>query len=199
MKKLIQTIKSLKLKQILTVFLAGFLLVISTACSQGTVDPDNAAQTGGREYTNTAKRAGSDTYDDYDAGQSFKGGINGYSDNLRSDGDTQAKVKALIDSAERRQEDNLGDYAKEIGDRATDKVDEATSKIPKAIEDRREAAAKDIEKRTKTLQKNLDNAPDEARKIYEGAVDTAQDAVEDATKATKKTTKQIKDNFEDLT
>lgn len=199
MKKLIQTIKSLKLKQILTVFLAGSLLVISTACNQATVDPDNAAQTGGKEYTNTAKRAGSDTYDDYDANQSFEGGMNGYSDNLRSDGETQAKVKALIDSAESRQEDNLGDYVKKVGDRTTDKLDEYTDKIPQALEDRRKDAAKDIEKRTKTLQKNLDNVPDEARKIYEGAVDTAEDAVEDATKATKKTTKQLKDNFEDLT
>ena len=194
MRKLIQSIKSLKLKQILTVFLAGSFLVISTACSDG-----NVAQAGGKAYTDNAKRAMSDTYDDYDANQSFKGGMNGYNDDRRYDGDTAAKVKALVDSAESRQEDNLGDYVKQVGDRATDKIDEYSDKVPQALEDRRQEAAKDIKKRTKTLQKNLDNAPDEARKVFEGAVDTAQDAVEDATKATKKTTKQIKDNFEDLT
>ena len=194
MRKLIQRIKSFKLKQLLTVFIAGSLLLISTACSDG-----NVAQAGGKAYTDNAKRAMSDTYDDYDANQSFKGGMNGYNDDRRYDGDTAAKVKALVDSAESRQEDNLGDYVKNIGDRATDKVDEYSDKIPEALEDRRQEAAKDIKKRTKTLQKNLDNAPDEARKIFEGAVDTAQDAVEDATKATKKTTKNIKDNFEDLT
>ena len=194
MRKLIQSIKSLKLKQILTVFLAGSFLVISTACSDG-----NVAQAGGKAYTDNAKRAMSDTYDDYDANQSFKGGMNGYNDDRRYDGDTAAKVKALVDSAESRQEDNLGDYVKQVGDRTTNKIDEYSDKVPQALEDRRQEAAKDIKKRTKTLQKNLDNAPDEARKVLEGAVDTAQDAVEDATKATKKTTKQIKDNFEDLT
>ena len=194
MRKLIQSIKSLKLKQILTVFLAGSFLVISTACSDG-----NVAQAGGKAYTDNAKRAMSDTYDDYDANQSFKGGMNGYNDDRRYDGDTAAKVKALVDSAESRQEDNLGDYVKQVGDRTTNKIDEYSDKVPQALEDRRQEAAKDIKKRTKTLQKNLDNAPDEARKVFEGAVDTAQDAVEDATKATKKTTKQIKDNFEDLT
>ena len=52
MRKLIQVIKSIKLRQILTVFLVSSLLIVSTACSQG-----NVAKGG---------RPASDTYDKYD-------------------------------------------------------------------------------------------------------------------------------------
>ena len=83
-------IKSINIRQILTVFLAGCLLVISTACSQG-----NMAQAGGKAYTETAKRAMSDTYDDYDANQDFQGGMNGYNDDRRYNAETAAKAKAF--------------------------------------------------------------------------------------------------------
>lgn len=101
MQNLIQIIKSINIRQVLTVFLAGCLLVFSTACSQG-----NIAQAGGQAYTETAKRAMSDTYDDYDANQDFKGGMNGYNDDRRYNAETAAKAKALVDTARSRQKDN---------------------------------------------------------------------------------------------
>ena len=146
MQKLIQIIRSINLKQVLTVFLAGCLLTLSTACSQ-----DNVAQAGGKAYTETAKRAMSDTYDDYDANQGFKGGMNGYNDDRRYDSETATKAKTLVDTAKRRQADNLGEFT------------------------------------------------DNVKEVFDEATDTAQNALDDAAKATKKTTKNIKGNFEDLT
>ncbi|HHP7232782.1 MAG TPA: DUF6658 family protein [Xenococcaceae cyanobacterium] len=175
MKKLFQIIKSLRLKQILAVFLAGSLLVISTACSKG-----NVAQAGGRAYTETGKRAMSDTYDDYDANQSFKGGINGYNDDPRYNAETAAKTKALVDQAKARQKDNLGDYADNITDRAGDKINQAKKDVPRTLQANTERAAKDIQKRTETLKENVGNAPGEAKKVFDEAVDTAQNAVDDA-------------------
>ena len=194
MEKLIKIIKSIKLKQVLTVFLAGSLLIISTACSKG-----NVAQAGGREYTETSKRAMSDTYDDYDANQSFKGGMNGYNDDRRYDSGTAAKTKTLIDTAKRRQGDDLGDYADQITDRAGDKIEQAQREIPRKLKGNLDSAAEYIDEKSDKLQDNLSKVPGESKKVFNQAVDNAQNAAEDLTKATDKNTKNVKGNFEDLT
>ncbi|MBE9190078.1 hypothetical protein IQ230_06825 [Gloeocapsopsis crepidinum LEGE 06123] len=66
MNRLVETIKKLKLRQILTVLLAGILVVFSTACSPGDVrgaNPDNpAVQAGG---ANNPYKGGGDAYTDY--------------------------------------------------------------------------------------------------------------------------------------
>ncbi|MGF1589270.1 MAG: DUF6658 family protein [Pleurocapsa sp.] len=194
MEKLIKIIKSIKLKQVLTVFLAGSLLIISTACSKG-----NVAQAGGREYTETSKRAMSDTYDDYDANQSFKGGMNGYNDDRRYDSGTAAKTKTLIDTAKRRQGDDLGDYAEQITDRAGNKIEQAQREIPRRVKGNLDNAAEYIDEKSDKLQDNLSKVPGESKKVFNQAVDNAQNAAEDLTKTTDKTTRNVKSNFEDLT
>ena len=197
MKTLIKIIRSIKLKQILTVFLAGSLLVISTACNQG-----NVAQEGGREYTETAKRAMSDTYDDYDADQNFKGGINGYNDDRRYDAETAAKAQTLIDTAKRRQADSLGEFTDDVLDRSVlneDVNEKATKAFTNKLERNKDKALEYVDEKSDKLQRNLEKVPGKTKEVVKGAADTAQDAVEDASRATKKTTKNIKENFEDLT
>lgn len=194
MQNLIQTIKFIKIRQVLTVFLAGCLLIISTACSQG-----NIAQSGGKAYTETAKRAMSDTYNDYDANQDFKGGMNGYNDDRRYDAETAAKTKALVDNdarvRNRQQEADLGDYAEEITDRA-EKVSKDASRTLQANQ---EKAVNYIQDKSENLKNNLSEVPGEAKKVFDEATDTAQNAIIDADRASKRTAKEIKDNFEDLT
>jgi hypothetical protein len=194
MKKLIKILNSIKIKQVLTVLMAGCLLVISTACSDG-----NVAQKGGKAYTETAKRAMSDTYDKYDANQSFKGGMNGYNDDPRYDAKTAAKTKKLIDQAKSRQKDNLGEYASDVTERAGKQIKEAQKDVPRALQSRKEDAVQDIQKRTNTLQKNLRNVPDETRKVFDEATDTAKNAIDDATGAAQRTVKELKGNIQDLT
>lgn len=197
MNKLIQVIKSFRLNQILTVFLAGSLLVISTACSQG-----NMAQAGGKADTDTAKRAMSDTYDDYDANQPFVGGMNGYNDDRRYDARTTSKAKALVETAKSRQLGNSGNYFEDISDRAQDKLDEATdniSDIPQSLQAKKDEAVENIQQRANMLKENVKNAPDEARQVFDEATDTAQNAVEDAVRSTKNRTQDIKENIRDLT
>lgn len=197
MKTLIKIIKSIKLKQILTVFLAASLLVVSTACNRG-----NVAQAGGREYTENAKRAMSDTYDDYDADQKFKGGMNGYNDDRRYDSETAAKAQTLIDTAKRRKADDLGEFTDNVLERSVlneDVNEKATKAFTNKLERNKDKAVDYVDNKSDKLQRNLERVPGETKEVVEGAVDTAQDAVEDATRATKKTTKNIKENFEDLT
>lgn len=66
MKKLVGTIKKLRLRQILTIFLAGVLLVFSTACNPGDArgaNPNNpAVQAGG---ANNPYKGGGDAYTKY--------------------------------------------------------------------------------------------------------------------------------------
>ena len=204
MKTLIKIIKSFRLRQVLTVFLAGCLLLISTACNQGTAAraDGNKAQAGGREYTEAGKRAGSDTYDDYDSELPFKGGINGYDDDRRYDSETSAKARTLIDTAKRRQADDLGEYTDNVLERSVlngDVDERATEAFSNKLERNKDKALNYVDDKSDKLGRNLKRVPGETKEVFEGAVDTAQDAAEDAAKAAKTNTQRVKGNFEDLT
>jgi ElaB/YqjD/DUF883 family membrane-anchored ribosome-binding protein len=193
MKKLIQTIKSIKLRQVLTVFLVGSLFIISTACSNG-----NVPQAEAKLDSNTTTKAMSDTYDQYDSNQPFKGGMNRYNDDPRYDTKAGADRKGLVDRAKSRQTDNVGEYFSNIGDRAGDNLEKAKRELPRALEDRKEDTAQDLQRRTSTLKQNLKNAPNEARNVFEGAKDTAKNALDDATGAAQRNKNEIQGNVEDL-
>ena len=198
MKKLIKIIKSLKLKQILTVFLAGSLIAISTACS----NDGNVAQAGGKTYTDNAKRAMSDTYDDYDANQNFKGGINGYDDDRRYDSETAGKAQTLIDTAKRRKADDLGEYTDNVLERSVlngDVDEKATESFSDKLERNKDKASNYIDNKSDKLQRNLERVPGETKEVLDKAADTAQDAAQDASRAAEKNTNRVKNNFEDLT
>lgn len=200
MKRLIKILKSFRLRQVLTVFLAGLMLMITTACNQ---DSGNVAQTKGREYTETGKRAGSDTYDDYDANQSLKGGMNGYNDDRRYDSETAAKAQTLIDTAKRRKADDLGEFTDDVLERSVlneDVNEKATKAFTRKLENNKDKALEYVDEKSDKLKRNLEKLPGETKEVLDEAGNTAQNAVEDATKATKKTTKEIKNNFdEDVT
>ena len=184
MKTLIKIIKSIRLRQVLTVFLAGCLLLISTACNQGTVAKadDNAAQAGGREYTETAKRAGSDTYDQYDSELPFKGGINGYPDDRRYDNETAAKTQTLIDTAKRRKADDLGEYTDNVLERSVvnpDVDERAVDAFSDKLERNKDKAVDYVDKKSDKLGRNLERLPGETKKVIEEAGDTAKQAIDD--------------------
>ena len=196
MNNIIRVIKSIKIKQVLTVFLVTGLLFVSTACNKG-----NVAQAGGQAYTEVGKRAMSDTYDDYDANQNLKGGMNGYNDDRRYDSGTAAKAKELIDTAKRRKADNLGEFTEDVLDRSVlngDVNEKATKAFSNKVERNKDKALEYVDEKSDKLGRNLKRVPGETKEVVEGAADTARDAAADAAKATKKTTKNIKDNFEDL-
>ncbi len=200
MKNVIRAIRSINFRQILTVFLAGCLLVISTACSQ-----DNVAKTGTTAQTGTtakmeASRLASDTYDKYDANQDYKGGINAYNDDRRYNEKTAAKAQELVDTAKRRQADDLGDYVDNVKERAINEktTKKATAGISRKLEENKDNALEYIDDKSDKLQRNLSKVPGGAKDVFDEATDTAQGAVKDATKATKTTTNDIKENFKDL-
>jgi F0F1-type ATP synthase membrane subunit b/b' len=201
MRNIIQSLKSIKIKQVLTAFLVGCLLLISTACSQDSVaKTGNKAEVAGKNVMSKDydRGAASDTYDRYDANQQYKGGMNSYNDDRRYDSGTAAKAKTLVDTAKRRQVDNLGDYVDNVGDRAKSTVKEAKRDIPRTLKDNKEDAVDYVQNKSNKLQRNLSKVPGGAKDVFDEATDTAQNAINDANKATKKNTQEIKDNFEDL-
>lgn len=195
MKSLYQFIKNIKLKRILTVLLASSLLVISTACSSNDVAQAKSA----------AVAANANTYDKYDREESYKGGMNGYNDDrrYRSGNDSNSsKVRELIDTAERRKADNLGEFGDNVIERSVGNEsvnDRAINKFSNKLDRNKDKAAEYIDNKSDKLGRNIQKLPGQAKNAVEGAVDTAQDAAQDAANATKGTAKNIKGNFKDLT
>jgi uncharacterized protein YjbJ (UPF0337 family) len=178
MGSIIKTIKSINIRQILTVFLAGCLLVISTACSRGDI-----AQTGGRTYTDkaeTAERATSNTYDKYDANQSYKGGMNRYNDDPRYDAGTAAKTKALIDTSRSRQTNDVGEYVEDVSDRAGNNLRQAKRDVPRNIQGNTEKAVDYVQDKSGNLKDNLSKVPGQAQEVFDDAKGNAKNAVKDA-------------------
>lgn len=202
MRNIVQFIKSINIKQVLTVFTAGCLLVISTACSQ-----DGAAKIGTKaEVTkstmskNYDRGATSDTYDKYDANQNYKGGINSYNDDRRYDSDAgvAGKAKTLVDTAKRRQVDNVGDLVDNVTDRAKSTAKDAKREVPRTLKDNTEDAVDYVQDKSGKLQRNLSKVPGGVKDVVDEVTSSAQDVLNDASKATRKTAKDIKGNFEDL-
>jgi len=188
MEKLIKSIKNIKIKQVFAALtISCLLLVTTTACSQSPTTEADATQT-------------SRGYDKYDANQEYKGGMNGYDDDNRYDGETAGKVKGLIDTANKRKADSLGEFVDNVGDRAINEetTERALGKFSDKLERNKDKAEQYIDNKSDKLERNLEKAPNQAKRVFEGAKDTAEDALEDATKASKKTAKEIKGNFEDL-
>jgi uncharacterized protein YjbJ (UPF0337 family) len=177
MRSIIQTIKSINIRQIFTVFLAGCLLVISTACTQ-----DNAQATGkmSTETVETADRATSNTYDKYDSNQSYKGGMNGYNDDRRYDAGTAAKTKELIDTAKSRQTGDVGEYVEDISDRASNKFKKAQRDIPRNLQGNTEKAVDYVQDKSGNLKDNLSKVPGNAQEVFDDAKGNAKNAVKDA-------------------
>ena len=198
MRKIIQFIKSIKIKQVLTVFMAGCLLLISTACSK-----DNVAQAE-RGVQPTAKSSMSksgmsdtnDTYNKYDANQEYKGGMNGYNDDQRYDYDAgaAAKAKTLVDTAKRSQVDNLGDDVDNVTDRAKSTVKEAQRETPRNLKNNTENAVDYVQDKSDKLQRNLSKVPGGAKDVFDEATSPIQDTLNDANKVTKKAAQEIKGN-----
>ncbi|MGD1917495.1 MAG: hypothetical protein ACFCAD_00610 [Pleurocapsa sp.] len=196
MNSFLQKIVNINFKKILTTFLVGSLLIVSTACSQGDI-----AQVKNEVAKDVAQKAMSDDYDQYDAKQTYKGGMNGYNDDRRYDAETAAKTKTLVDTAERREADSLGEFVDNVGERSVlneDVNEKATKAFSRKLERNKDKALEYVDDKSDKLERNLEKVPGEAKDVFDGAVDTAQDAIEDARKATKSAAKEVKGNFEDL-
>lgn len=184
MNKLFTWLKKIRLAQVLTVFLAGVLLIVSTACN-GAANARSDANTLREEVPGSAVT------------NQREGGMNNYSDiDPRMDASkVGAKSKALIDKTERNvidQTDDLGTNTKRIldkkgenleqfgqnakedaagfGDKAQNVVDSAAGRAKEASRKTQQAAEQAVD----TAKTKADRAASNTK----GALDKAADAID---------------------
>lgn len=216
MNKLIAAIKKIRLSQILTTFLAGILLFVSTACN-GAVQaksPDGVVSGRRQEVPagklavpgkqanprpevpgGTATSPSSDVINDFQQGKTT---MNEFSDvDPRAKGLEKSaanKAQALRDRAERNVIDetgNIGETTRNILDKKGENVEEIGTNLKRTTEDTQEktqGTLEDVAKGTKRGTENIkENTSDALRGVNRSASQAAEDAAEG-----------VKDNTKDL-
>jgi hypothetical protein len=175
MNRLTAFVKKVRLGQIITVFLAGILVLVSTACSRTDVIADKTAgktPTADRIREEVPSRAVTSEY---------KGGMNDYSDvDPRDKKVTTAEAKAqlLKEQAQHRidykSSNNVGENLRRVGDEGPDKLKQIGNKVN---EDAR-AAKRNAEEFGENTQKGLANIKENTREGMKGAKEIAKDATQ---------------------
>ena len=173
MNKLISFFKRIRLSQILTVFLAGILLLVSTACGgggqlqAGTSDKlGSSRQEVPSGLQDQKTRAGDNPRPEVPeeaAGSSFrKGGMNEYSDvDPRTDvAPANTKAKALIDKTERNvidQTDDVGTNTRRILDKKGENAEHFGQNVKETTESSANSFQKSANDFIKGTQKGTEN------------------------------------------
>jgi ElaB/YqjD/DUF883 family membrane-anchored ribosome-binding protein len=212
MNKLIAAIKKIRLGQILTTFMAGILLFVSTACNNGPAQAKNpdGVVTGRRQEVPAGELAvpgkknprveipgGTATSPDSDVVNKFQGGptMNEFSDvDPRAEGLEKAasqKAQALKEQAERNVIDetgNVGENTKRILDKKGENVDEIGENLKRNAESAQEKAKGTAEDFAKGTSRGTENIKENTSDALRGANRSASQAAED-----------VKDSAKDLT
>lgn len=212
MNKLIAAIKKIRLGQILTTFMAGILLFVSTACNNGPAQAKNpdGVVTGRRQEVPAGELAvpgkknprveipgGTATSPDSDVVNKFQGGptMNEFSDvDPRAEGLEKAasqKAQALKEQAERNvidQTSNVGENTKRILDKKGENVDEIGENLKRNAESAQEKAKGTAEDFAKGTKRGTENIKENTSDAVRGANRSASQAAED-----------VKDSAKDLT
>src|SRR6476620_9525572 len=124
MNRLTAFVKKIRAVQILTVFLAGILVLVSTACSRSDMIAGKTADQVREEVPSGAVTS------------QYKGGMNDYSDvdpRNKKMTTTEAKAQLLKEQAQHRidtkSSNNVGENVRRVADDAPDKLDQVGQKV----------------------------------------------------------------------
>jgi gas vesicle protein len=176
-----------QLKKILTVFLAGFVLLISTACSS--MNSPQASRENVNPRANVQKLTEDPDYDYYDANQPKQGGMNKYNDDPRlEDSKLQKKVDKLVKGAKANIEERNDDTARFLDDKISktgrnldDAKDDVSQKIGNLKEDIPQGAKDRIDK----TKNNIEKISKSIRQTGEETSNTLKDNLDNRNKVTK--------------
>lgn len=222
MNKAISFLKSIHLRQILTVFLAGVLVLFTTACNgaaqakspQGTSAPDGGPNPVGQTQP---YQGGMNNFSDTAPGQAMKGtaektkslidraekdintkgvdSVEQYVDNYRGGAPIQERTKNILDSA-KEAGGNVKEDTKGVGDKLNKTSDRAADKTKEAG-DRVQRGASNAKENTKQAGKGaLDSAKNAVDTLKSKANDVAEDgsrALDDAGRSAKRAAKDAID------
>lgn len=173
MNRVISWVKSIRLDRIVTAFLASVLLLVSTACNSSKV----LAKTADDVRKEVPSAAVTNTY---------KGGMNDYSDvdPRRDTTEAKAKAKNLIENAQRnideKSVDSPGQYAENYrsGTPLGERVRRIGEDVSESSGEVTQGAAKGVQKGLQNIKENAQQAPgyvkSAAQKTTDFDVDEAQ-------------------------
>jgi hypothetical protein len=159
MKKVITWLKTIRVDRILTVFLAGVLLFVSTACGTTKV----LAKTADEVRKEVPSRAITNTY---------QGGMNNYEDvdARRNTSEAKAKAKGLIENAQQnideKSVDSREQYVKNYrsGTPLGERVKRLGEDIGESAEELAEGASKGTQNGLQNIKENAQKAPGYVKK-----------------------------------
>lgn len=195
MNRLTAFVKKIRLGQILTVFLAGILVLVSTACNRTDV---LAGKTSDQIREEVPSGATTSVY---------KGGMNDYSDEDPRDKTVtaaEAKAQLLKEQAQHRidtkSSNNVGENVRRVGDEGPDKLDQIGGKVNEDAG----AVKRNAQEFGENTKKGLTNIKDNTREGLKGAKDIVKEATggvrekaDDAATSLKSNLSQGKENVKD--
>jgi len=192
MHKVIPWRKTIRLDRVLTAFLVGIMVFVSTACS-GTA----SAKTADEIRQEVPGSAVTSTY---------KGGMNDYSDVDPRQNTTKAqtKAKALIDNAQKnintKSVDSPEQYVEnyQSGTPLGERIQQIGENIGDSIDNLKEYVSKGTDENIQRTQENAQNAAENAKQAAKESADTAQSKVKSDIKTTKRTLEDVADKSENI-
>lgn len=170
-------VKRFRLGQILTIVLAGVLVLVTTACN-----PNSPSVSGTGEYHERAGQAtGIREYTDR-ADSKSRPDVNSYSDNdARDTASARARAKDLSDRAERnaRKTQDVGDVVESYreGKPVQDRARDLAKDVGNAAENFKEDFAEGTRENLSNLRSNTDKANQNIQRTTKQAADDAADTV----------------------
>ena len=209
MKRVTAFLKRTRAVQILTVFLAGILVLVSTACSRPDVTAEKTDVTAGKTDVITAKTS-DQIREEVPSGavtSEYKGGMNDYSDvDPRNKKVTAAEAKAqlLKEQAQHRidtkSSNNVGENVRRVGDDAPDKLNQVGEKV-KEDASTAQSKAEDFGDKTKqgfaNLKENTREGLKGAKNIVKEATEGAKERVSEGTESLRYNTSGGQENIND--
>ncbi|MFB2897116.1 DUF6658 family protein [Aerosakkonemataceae cyanobacterium BLCC-F50] len=185
MKQIISFLNPTRLFRVLTVFLAGVLVIVTTACSDG---PANALDKNGRpEVPSNA------------VSSPYRGGMNGYSDvdpRANTSG-LNSKANDLVNKAEgniQKGADSFEKYADNYtsGTPLNERVENLTKDIGESTKNTAKDVTKGTQRGVENLKGNTQNAAKSVPNVVEEATQNAKNTARDAAKASDKISNSLK-------
>lgn len=193
MNKVVAWLKSIRLERILTVFMAGILVFVSTACSGQASAKTPSAKTADQIRQEVPESAVTNIYE---------GGMNDYSDiDPRKDTtEAQAKAKGLVDNVQKNIDeksiDSPGQYVENYRGGAP-----LGERVQRIGENAGEAAKSVTGQAAKGAQENVQSAQEaagSAKQSADQAANAAQSKVKSDIKNTQRTLDKAADKSENL-
>jgi len=180
MKRLIASLKSIRLRQLLTVFLIGLVLVVNTACNRATKEPGTTAYEG-TSLKGLPGKVEPQITKDSRIKTKPETGMNSYPDVDPRVNTTEAEKKAqgLIENAERNVIDetaDVGETSRRILGKKNENLDQFNQNVKRNTQTAGDTAQQATDEAKNTLGRFGDNVKSAAEKVTGNTENAAKEA-----------------------